>query len=187
MATWSGSRSAPPSSPRQAEEGLPGAFLALLEGGSLSERQRRQTSGARLPVTTVPPRAPLLPPPPVQASKKYSGALDTAALGTAAFADSLAAFCGEADEESSLIGGPMLLKFVSTFREVRAGAAHGAGRSGSHAVYAASPGSCLSGRVAPRCCCPAALLTPCLPPPRHRDALACSWRHSRTCCARRRR
>lgn len=30
------------------------------------------------------------------------------------------AFCGEAtDEESSLIGGPTLLKFVSTFREVR--------------------------------------------------------------------
>ncbi|KAI3430848.1 hypothetical protein D9Q98_009258 [Chlorella vulgaris] len=54
-----------------------------------------------------------------KASKKYSGVLDTASLGTSAFADSLQAFCGEAtDEESSLIGGPTLLKFVSTFKEL---------------------------------------------------------------------
>ena len=32
---------------------------------------------------------------------------------------SLQLFCGEADEESSVIGGPTLLKFVSTFKEVR--------------------------------------------------------------------
>ncbi|KAL4855575.1 ADP-ribosylation factor GTPase-activating protein AGD3 [Chlorella vulgaris] len=54
-----------------------------------------------------------------KASKKYSGVLDSASLGTSAFADSLQAFCGEAtDEESSLIGGPTLLKFVSTFKEL---------------------------------------------------------------------
>ncbi|KAL4420567.1 hypothetical protein ABPG75_010223 [Micractinium tetrahymenae] len=54
-----------------------------------------------------------------KASKKYSSVLDSGALGTTAFADSLEAFCGEAtDEESSLIGGPTLLKFVSTFREL---------------------------------------------------------------------
>lgn len=47
-----------------------------------------------------------------------SGALDASALGTGAFAESLESFCGEADEESSVIGGPTLLKFVSTFREV---------------------------------------------------------------------
>lgn len=54
-----------------------------------------------------------------KSSKKYSTVLDGTSLGTTAFADSLEAFCGEAtDEESSLIGGPTLLKFVSTFREL---------------------------------------------------------------------
>ncbi|KAL4436335.1 hypothetical protein ABPG77_009897 [Micractinium sp. CCAP 211/92] len=54
-----------------------------------------------------------------KASKKYSAVIESASLGTSAFADSLEAFCGEAtDEESSLIGGPTLLKFVSTFREL---------------------------------------------------------------------
>ncbi|KAI7840581.1 hypothetical protein COHA_005734 [Chlorella ohadii] len=53
-----------------------------------------------------------------KSAKKYSGALDASALGTGAFAESLESFCGEADEESSVIGGPTLLKFVSTFREL---------------------------------------------------------------------
>ncbi|PRW20973.1 ADP-ribosylation factor GTPase-activating AGD3-like [Chlorella sorokiniana] len=53
-----------------------------------------------------------------KSAKKYSGSLDAGALGTGAFADSLESFCGEADEESSVIGGPTLLKFVSTFREL---------------------------------------------------------------------
>ncbi|PSC71679.1 ADP-ribosylation factor GTPase-activating AGD1 [Micractinium conductrix] len=53
-----------------------------------------------------------------KSAKKYAQVLDGAALGTNGFADSLEAFCGEADEESSVIGGPTLLKFVSTFREL---------------------------------------------------------------------
>ena len=68
------------------------------------------SAAAPIPVNLA---LPFPPPPPAS-----SGALDAGALGTAGFADSLAAFCGEADEESSVIGGPTLLKFVSTFREV---------------------------------------------------------------------
>ena len=64
------------------------------------------------------PQPPLPAPHPAHPMANGSGALDASALGTGAFAESLESFCGEADEESSVIGGPTLLKFVSTFREV---------------------------------------------------------------------
>ena len=51
-------------------------------------------------------------------AKKYATAIDDAARATDAFSGVLSAFCGGADEASALIGGPLMLKFVGTFKEL---------------------------------------------------------------------
>ncbi|GAB4819633.1 hypothetical protein N2152v2_006679 [Parachlorella kessleri] len=54
----------------------------------------------------------------IKGAKKYKDGLEDAYQSTLAFATCLEEFCGGTDEESGLLGGPLLTKFVGSFREL---------------------------------------------------------------------